>query len=76
MRYLPVCRWLLAALLLSGITLLPSGCNSPAGKAAGYKAKKVSPVHDTKVEKAGKEVKSAKKDVEKKVEGKDGLPNR
>ena len=28
------------------------GCSSPAGKAATYKAKDLSPVHDTKKEKA------------------------
>jgi len=51
------------AVAMSGLLLGPIGCSSPAGKVATHKAKKVSPVHDTKAEKAKKEVKKTKKDV-------------
>ena len=40
--------------LLFAALLALMACSSPAKKAATHKAKKVSPVHDTKVEKAGK----------------------
>jgi len=48
----------LLTLLFTGVL---TGCSSPAGKAAKHKAKKVSPVHETKGEKV-------KKDVGEKVE--------
>lgn len=45
------------AVTMSGLMLGPIGCASPAGKVATHKAKKASPIHDTKVEKAKKDVK-------------------
>lgn len=41
------------------------GCSGPAGKAATYKAKQISPVHNTAVEKAEKKAKKAGKKVDK-----------
>ncbi|GEM_PF-2747556 len=51
---------------------LLTGCASSAGKAAKHKAKKASPVHETKGEKVKNDVgdkgKSLKKDSEEKME--------
>lgn len=49
---------LLTALVLSLCPFL-LGCGTTAGKAATYKAKKASPVHNTKIEKATKKVDKA-----------------
>ena len=47
--------------LFLSLTAWVSGCSSPAGKAATYKAKDISPVHDTKAEKASKKVDKLKR---------------
>ena len=58
-------RWvILAAMSLCALSLL-SACNTLAGKTATHKAKQISPVHDTKVEKAADKVPDVKKDDEK-----------
>ncbi len=49
--------FVLSVLLFS--ILSSSACSSPAGKVAEHKVKKVSPVHDTKPEKAKKKAEEA-----------------
>jgi hypothetical protein len=56
------------AIAMSGLVLGPIGCSSPAGKVATHKAKKISPMHDTKAEKAKKDVKKTKEDVKKAID--------
>jgi len=60
-------RWTGLGAVLLTICMLSvgmQGCSSPAGKAATYKTKKASPIHDTKVEKAEKKIdKSTDRDL-------------
>ena len=58
-------RWMIRTAILLCALSLSSACNTPAGKAATYKAKQISPVHDTKVEKATDKVPDVKKDDKK-----------
>ena len=47
-------KQILSLVLIAGLGLSLAGCSSAAGKAVKYKAKDLSPVHDTKTEKVSK----------------------
>ena len=52
-------RWNILVVCAVFAAAFASGCGTPAGKAATYKAKQISPVHDTKVEKANQKIGNA-----------------
>ena len=65
MKKLTITRSIILFSAIACLGLMVSGCSTAATKAAKHKAKKVSPLHDTKDEKA-------KKKVDKVVGDKDG----